>query len=766
MMATPLPRVMWLLNDSRTRRFEIAMLKRIGVTEIFLPKRYPVDPEFCDASVDWSEDAGLTIPADALAVLNAADWYCEPGNEAWDIANRYFSVMMFTLHHPEFMHAVSRRFRGVALWRAYGLPEGSTYTHVLHDRMNRSGEPSVRAMGNRFFFAQAYEHLHQTEGELLASRRLDLPLGLDDDTVHDEWRGNDKRILFVCPRIGIDPHYRAAYRAFSEDFRGLPYAIAGDQPVRIDDPRVLGRQDKEMLQRHLREMRVMFHPGDGPFPAHLHALEAIRAGMPLVYMAGGLFDRIGAGKLPGRCERRDEARRKIERILDGDRKLVAQIRDSQVRLLQSMRPDAHLEAWQKGFRQVFKSLRTVQGAQALTVYRRPRIAVIVPNKHRGAGMSGAKLLASAIHAGARQAGQPVDVIFGHIDDTSWYAKEDFENIPPPIKRRPYRWLTLDRDAAHRTLAYAGREQPLYADTYQVPEDGMKQFMDCDLWVIASDNLEHPVLPLRPYVLMAHGYLQRYQAQQGQEQHRNAINLAHHAERVFVSTEFTLHDAIQYAGLPRHQVIRVPMLARRLSKRPLFAEGQKEPQYFLWTTSLAPHKNHANALRALDLYYGEYGGQLNCCVTGAGSDQILRSRLEHLKPLRKLVDASPHLRKHLRLLGELPEHAYQSRLGNARFLWHTAWRDNGSLSVVEASQLGVPALSSDYPAMREIDTQFGLDIAWMDAHDPEQMARRLKDMELHAEQLQLRTPDVPASGLAIQAFDHLASDYWEAVRQCL
>ena len=51
------------------------MLKSIGITEIFLPKIIPADHNFRSASVDFSEDGNLTIPADDLAILNGADWY-------------------------------------------------------------------------------------------------------------------------------------------------------------------------------------------------------------------------------------------------------------------------------------------------------------------------------------------------------------------------------------------------------------------------------------------------------------------------------------------------------------------------------------------------------------------------------------------------------------------------------------------------------------------------------------------------------------------
>jgi len=49
-------RVMWLLNHTSARKFEIPMLKSIGLNEIFLPKSFPLDPAFRSASIDWSED--------------------------------------------------------------------------------------------------------------------------------------------------------------------------------------------------------------------------------------------------------------------------------------------------------------------------------------------------------------------------------------------------------------------------------------------------------------------------------------------------------------------------------------------------------------------------------------------------------------------------------------------------------------------------------------------------------------------------------------
>ena len=53
------------------------------------------------------------------------------------------------------------------------------------------------------------------------------------------------------------------------------------------------------------------------------------------------------------------------------------------------------------------------------------------------------------------------------------------------------------------MTYAGFEawRPA-AEEYAIPDDGMRQFLDCDLWLVISDRLSHPLLPIRPYILPA------------------------------------------------------------------------------------------------------------------------------------------------------------------------------------------------------------------------------------------------------------------------
>jgi hypothetical protein len=79
-------------------------------------------------------------------------------------------------------------------------------------------------------------------------------------------------------------------------------------------------------------------------------------------------------------------------------------------------------------------------------------------------------------------------------------------------------------------------------------------------------------------------------------------------------------------------------------------------------------------------------------------------------------------------------------------------------------LGVPSLSSKYPAMEEIDAQFGLNLTWMDASEPSPMARQLKWMEEHAQSARVRLPE--KIDLAKHSVQQVAQEYWRVVRESL
>jgi glycosyltransferase involved in cell wall biosynthesis len=760
-MSEPM-RVMWLLNHTTLRKFELQQLKAYGITEIFLPKFFPYDEGNLSANIDYSEDAYLTIPPEDLAVLNAQDWYESPSAEAWEIANRYFKIA-FIAFFPEQVKAAAKYFKGAIILRVFGLSAGYSYSNLFDQHLGSVAVQQLKKIKHRFWFGAGYNHLKDMEGDFLKQRNCFLPVGLEGKDTSNAWTGAKKKILFVCPRIGTSPYFKAIYEKFVQDFSGFDYVIGGAQPVPVSDPKVVGFVPRAVHEANMQECAVMFYHSQEPNHIHYHPFEAIRAGMPLVFMAGGLLDTMGGVKQPGRCITIKEARQKIQRIMGGDQKLINEIRAQQVSLLEPILPENCVKAWQDGFARVLESVKETQVMEVPALKK--RIAVIVPVGYRGGSLRGAKLLAQALWEGSRQKGEEAEIIFAHLDDPAIYTNEEFTDLHPAITRRPYQWKNLNYSEAYRAMYYAGHDQwQTSSAEYLVPDDGMKQFMDCDLWVIISDRLPLPLLPVRPYICMVYDYLQRYEAILPHGADLPFLNAARAAERVLVTTHFTERDALQYAGIKPNKLVRVPMLAPVMQMVSSYAMPQDAGSYFLWTTNAAPHKNHLNAIAALKIYYEKLGGTLECRITGVNTEKLLMSDASHIVPAAKLFKTSELLKKNLSWLGELPEASYQSQLVGAAFLWHAGCIDNGTFSVIEAAYSRVPSLSSDYPAMREIDKQFSLNLQWMDAHDPQHMAAQLKFMEVQAVELRSKLP--AGSLLQEQSVENLAAEYWKVVRECL
>jgi len=756
---------MWLLNHTSARNFEIPMLKKIGVKEIFTPKIVPPDICFRSASVDFSEDENLSIPPDVLSRLNSVNWYDSASAQDWNVASKYFDLCFFIIHNVGVVKAAARNFDGLLLWRAYGLPEPTTYGSLLSLLSNGLGSRWLKLLGDRLIFGQAYSHLSSVEPDFLSRRALYLPLGMNSIEVNDVWSGGLPRVLFVCPDIAFNPYYETIYRSFVNDFGGLPYAIGGSQSIAVDDSNVLGYLPLDEHERNMREMRLMFYHSREKYHIHFHPFEAVRVGMPLIFMAGGMLDRLGGSDLPGRCQTIEEARKKIKRLLNGDLKFIEEVRASQTVLLEAMRPSNLESVWRDGFlriREVLDAYRKSAGEG-----RKPtgkRIAVVLPVGYKGGSLRGAKLIAEAIQSGSVAAGEPVEVVFAHLDKGGDYSADDFDDLPAAIKLRPFNLREMNAAEARRAMRYAGHDdwEPS-SERYLVLDDGIKQFMDCDLWLIVSDRLLAPILPLRPIAHMVYDYLQRYEPILTRGADQPFIDAARIAERVFVTTEFTRQDALQYGGVSPQKLVKLPMLS------PCFVPGKldaamAEPDYFIWTTNAAPHKNHENALRALDIYYDELGGALRCVVTGVNTDSLLSSSLPHLKPVMAGLKSNKRLLGHLTFSGNLPDEDYRRLLSGAAFLWHPGRIDNGTFSVIEAASLGVPALSSDYPAMREIDAQFRLNLMWQKADDPRSMANAMWEMERHHLARRAKLPT--AEEMASQSPQRLAGDYWKAIRECL
>ncbi|MGY2292234.1 glycosyltransferase [Pseudomonas sp. SDO528_S397] len=756
-------RVLWLLNKKELRETDVVQLKRVGVTEFFMPKQFPATPYTLSDDVDFSFDQAISIPASDLELLNAQDWYGHPSDAAWAVANRHFDVA-FVGSHAEQLLATLNGFNGAVVLRATGFLDGSSYSDALRKDLGEDGIYRVKAAGNRFWLGTLHEHQAAHELSYLSRRTFCLPAEYGVAPVIDYSERQLNKLLLFCPNINVSDVYSDLYKKLIVDFKGVDYSVAGEQPVVVDADNIVGAVDFESRDCFSSQYKVMFYDSVASNGIEEAPLRAMRSGIALVFMAGGMLDKLRFVKSPGRCSTIEEAKSKVRRILEGDKNFISAILNAQEQGLGRFSAEAVGQQWTVGWAKITSELYAVRAQAVGRPKKRKRIAIIVPVKYRGGSLRGTKMLAQSLYIGSRQSGEDVEVVICHLDDRECYANDAFEDVDSDIKIRPYKWKTLGADEARRAMRYSGQPdwEPVHSK-YVTPDDGIKHLADCDLWIVISDRLEAPLLPLKPTIYMVYDYLQRYEPILAHGADSVFLEAVRVSRKVLVTTEFTKHDALQYAGVSAEKVVSVPMLVPEFWKESV-VKADKASSYFIWTTNANQHKNHVNALKALQIYYEEYDGLLSCHITGVGTENLLKSDMPHLKSLGSLVKGSRLLNRKIKLLGGLSERQYIKTLANSCFLWHAGKIDNGTFSVIEAACVGTPSLSSNYPAMHEINTRFFLNLTWMDSGSPTDMAKKLKYMEENYFQLAKTLPS--QEKLAQNDLVNFASKYWEEVRVCL
>ena len=93
-------------------------------------------------------------------------------------------------------------------------------------------------------------------------------------------------------------------------------------------------------------------------------------------------------------------------------------------------------------------------------------------------------------------GPATEIVFGHVDNPKLYADHDFADLPTSVVRRPFRWRKASQAEAARAATYAGTWLDASGPCV-FPDDGINQFLDCDLWLLVSDRIPEPLLALRP-----------------------------------------------------------------------------------------------------------------------------------------------------------------------------------------------------------------------------------------------------------------------------
>ena len=196
-------------------------------------------------------------------------------------------------------------------------------------------------------------------------------------------------------------------------------------------------------------------------------------------------------------------------------------------------------------------------------------------------------------------------------------------------------------------------------------------------------------------------------------------------------------------------------------------------YLLCPANTALHKNHETLFRAV----GSWGAKWPLVLTGEGSDLDVRWRRRALsliaalglvRPprstvLRQLAESvGLEVGRTLHPLGFVSEPLYRVLLRCAAALvMPTLAEGGGSFPVFEAARLGIPALCSDLPVLREQVEHEGTPVLFFDPHRPETLAAVLAELESNYASVRNRAM-AHASGWHGRRWDDVAGEYWQLI----
>jgi hypothetical protein len=343
-------RVLWLLNHKTLLDFEVPLICSLGF-EVLTPKVVPDDQVgFRSTRIDYGFDRDLTIPPEDIARLNSFDLYASVWtNEITALINKYFG-RVFVIGMPPVFREVLTKFKGEIYYRTFGVLNVQNYDLILTSVFGPEYQNWIEECGDRFRFAHAYEQMLEAEAPIFIGRACHLPVGLPSSLLKPEraWTGELAQILFVCPNINDVPYYRANYEIFKRTFGDFPHVIVGQQGANVDDPNVLGYVGETEYREILAKSRVFFYPSREQRHLHYAPIEAVAAGMPLVFFNDSLFSRLSRSPGLAAASSIFEARAWVERLLT-DLTVVDLVRQDQRSLLEQFTEAYCRPLWVRNF---------------------------------------------------------------------------------------------------------------------------------------------------------------------------------------------------------------------------------------------------------------------------------------------------------------------------------------------------------------------------------------------------------------------------------
>ncbi|MCK8489216.1 hypothetical protein M0651_18750 [Paenibacillus sp. MBLB2552] len=548
-------RILWLLNHDTLSKFELPLIRDLGF-EIFTPKVVLKEILQASGSITYEYDCTLTLPDEELQILNNYDFTSEYEMplQISNIINKYFSTAItYTDTSFSILRKLIHNFKGNIFFRAFGVGASrfKNYSELIDCYFTNSDKYKLQQIRGRFWFSQCYPNLADVEENIYKENAVYMPLGLPKEfyEVENKWTGEWNKLLFFCTRINYVPEAKKIYDQFIEDFRGFDYLIAGNQPVPVEDERVTGFLERDELNELYTKSKVMYYHSTDTRHLHYHPLEAMIAGMPVVYMEGSLLSFLGGERQTGRCKDVKEAKRKVQRILQNDTELIEGIISDQKVILDKFSYTYNKILWEQNFLPIIKDSN-------FSIEEHREVAVFMPHELEKGHIVNYLDLAKSLNVGLKMINENYNMVL-NIYKNEFTFSDDYLEIPNDnISIREYDFKVVSASNTSNSLDLMFKDKSLWFSKYIMPVDYAKNFVDADMWLFLYGQLEHPIAPIKPYGLYIENIGERFYRAISPIEISNLKN----ASFIFTHSQQVKKELVKHIGIREDKIYLIPFVA--------------------------------------------------------------------------------------------------------------------------------------------------------------------------------------------------------------
>ena len=717
-------RVLWMFNNKYLFENEASVFSEMGY-EIYAPKTCRLHSGIVDDFISYEYDSSLSLDKKLFEQLNDSDlWNIDAISSVMKEINESFDLVILP-YIPELIALFLHGFGRLIICR---IVEDYDLVSLSDDLTKKHPEliMDIEKNSKKFTFVFQDYACVKNECEWVKNNSEIVPVKI---LPYSDKKNTTVHVGIYAPNVEYDEIKRKAYNAFKREYKGKKYTVIGKQLIMMSDY----EHSDDCLDDDLNadEVNCVIWNSDNRYCIPVYLLRKICSDAAVLYCENSvLTDYFSENRKGGCC--------KTIELLHKKTKKIDKISAEQYKTIVNKNLDIDNKWKNVLIKNDYLSKQNKFCAN---------IALVMPNAYTGGILDFTNRLAMAIKTQAVDEGDDISITVFYPQNEIFEKRDYFEPVRKyGVKVTDFIWEKKDRKTMEAFFKLKGIPCDILEDDTYVINDGISKLIDYDYIIFTADTFKLPMYVPTRYSAVVHDVIDRVIPWRSKEIEEKVAYFDRRGEKAIVTTVPTKDAVITHLGTKKNKVLYMPQLLDTFRANNNATNNVDD--YFLWATNIAIHKNHINALEALEHYY-ENGGKYKCVITGACSDYLNPNKkvdkkllTPYVEELREYISESESLLENLLFKGNMRKNNYKDVVESARFVFHPGYADNGNGNgnVVDAAQVGVPSLVSDYAAMKFMNERMNLCCVFCDWTNPNDIADKIMYMEKNNEHIKNKMPN--------------------------